>query len=223
VNTTVVYTFILLFLMLGAGLLSGTTGFSLGSDALKGITQPDSRPNKNANNAKPSSGVKDEIKLLREEEIIKTMKERIDSSAKGSAKSIPEKDKEKDAKKDEKSADAAKFPQTVQDREVALEVTGSRRDGDSVLLDVALKNDSAQAVQFRYSFLTITDDQGRILNGDAVGLPAELPAKSDKYSGVIKIASGALGKAEKVSVQLSDYPEQKIQLRLNNIAVKSGQ
>jgi hypothetical protein len=222
VNTTVVYTFILLFLMLGAGLLSGTTGFSLGSDALKGITQPDSRPNKNASNAKPSSGVKDEIKLLREEEIIKAMKERIDSSAKGSAKSIPEKDKEKDAKKDEKSADA-KFPQTVQDREVALEVTGSRRDGDSVLLDVALKNDSAQAVQFRYSFLTITDDQGRIVNGDAVGLPAELPAKSDKYSGVIKIASGALGKAEKVSVQLSDYPEQKIQLRLNNIAVKSGQ
>jgi hypothetical protein len=221
VNTTVIYTFILLFLMLGAGLLSGTTGFSIGSDALKGITQPDSRPNKNNGNPKPTSGNKDEIKLLREDEIIKTMKERIDSSAKSGAKSIPEKDKE--TKKDDKTAEASKFPLTVQDREVSMDITGSRRDGDSVLLDVALKNDSAQTVQFRYTFLTITDDQGRILNGDAVGLPAELPAKSDKYSGVIKIASGVLGKADKVSVQLSDYPEQKIQLRLNNISVKSGQ
>jgi hypothetical protein len=221
VNTTVIYTFILLFLMLGAGLLSGTTGFSIGSDALKGITQPDSRPNKNNGNPKPASGNKDEIKLLREDEIVKTMKERIDSSAKSGAKSIPEKDKE--TKKDDKTAEASKFPLTVQDREVSMDITGSRRDGDSVLLDVALKNDSAQTVQFRYTFLTITDDQGRILNGDAVGLPAELPAKSDKYSGVIKIASGVLGKADKVSVQLSDYPEQKIQLRLNNISVKSGQ
>lgn len=44
VNPTVILTFILLFLMMGAGLFSGTWGYSLGREALRGITQPDSRP-----------------------------------------------------------------------------------------------------------------------------------------------------------------------------------
>ncbi|NEO18623.1 hypothetical protein [Moorena sp. SIO4A5] len=40
-NTTVALTIVLLTMMLGAGVVSAFWGFSLGHEALKGVTQPD--------------------------------------------------------------------------------------------------------------------------------------------------------------------------------------
>lgn len=224
-NSTVVYTFVLLFLMVGAGVASAVSGFSMGREALKGITQPDSRPSKGKANR---TGVvaKEDLQLLKEEDIIKSMKERIDSSAKGGAKS-PEKPAEKPEKekttsekpKETTTAKVVELPATVESDGVAMEVLSRRQEGDSTMFEVAMKNSSDRPVAFRYNFMNITDNKGQLLNAEAVGLPEALPAKSEKFSGSVKIATGSLEKVENVTFQLSDYPEQKIQLRLTDIPV----
>jgi hypothetical protein len=221
-NSTVIYTFVLLFLMIGAGVASAVSGFSMGREALKGITQPDSRPNKGKANR---TGVvaKEDLQLLKEEDIVKSMKERIDSSAKNGAKAPekPEKSEksEKTTSEKPKAEKTAKveLPVTAESEGVAMEVLSRRQEGDSTMFEVVMKNSSDRPVAFRYSFMNITDNKGQVVNAEAVGLPEALPAKSEKFSGSVKIATGALEKVENVTLQLSDYPEQKIQLRLTDI------
>jgi hypothetical protein len=218
-NSTVVYTFVLLFLMIGAGVASAVSGFSMGREALKGITQPDSRPNKGKAN-KTGVVAKEDLQLLKEDDIVKSMKERIDSSAKSGAKA-PEKPEKSEKTtpekpKEEKSA-KVELPVTTESEGVAMEVLSRRQEGDSTMFEVAMKNGSDRPVSFRYSFMNITDNKGQMVNAEAVGLPEALPAKSEKFSGSVKIPTGSLEKVENVTLQLSDYPEQKIQLRLTNI------
>jgi hypothetical protein len=220
-NSTVVYTFVLLFLMIGAGVASAVSGFSMGREALKGITQPDSRPNKGKAN---KTGVvsKEDLQLLKEDDIVKSMKERIDSSAKSGAKAPekPEKSEKASEKKpkEEKTA-KVELPVTAESEGVAMEVLSRRQEGDSTLFEVAMKNSSDRPVAFRYSFMNIMDNKGQMVSAEAVGLPEALPAKSEKFSGSVKIPTGSLEKVENVTLQLSDYPEQKIQLRLTDIPV----
>jgi hypothetical protein len=215
-NSTATYTFILLFLMLGAGALSATWGFSLGSEALKGVTQPDSRPNKG--NTRRTSSQPEEISILKEADIIKDVKERTSSNAKAPAeKDTQEKVTSPD---DEPKQPASKFPFISKDKGVTLEVTAMRRQGDTVVFDVGIRNEGDQSVKFLYSFLNITDDQGQILTGETAGLPMELPAKSEKFTGTVSISSVLLTNAERVSMQLSDYPDQKVQLEMSEIPVK---
>jgi hypothetical protein len=222
-NSTVVYTFVLLFLMIGAGVASAVSGFSMGREALKGITQPDSRPNKGKAN-KTGVVAKEDLQLLKEDDIVKSMKERIDSSAKNGAKAPEkpeksEKEKTTEKPKEEKTA-KVELPVTTESGGVAMEVLSRRQEGDSTLLEVAMKNSSDRPVSFRYSFMNITDNKGQMVNAEAVGLPEALPAKSEKFSGSVKIPTGSLEKVENVTLQLSDYPEQKIQLRLTDIPVR---
>ena len=221
-NSTATFTFALLILMVGAGVFSSMGGFSLGSEALKGVTQPDSRPNKSSSNsaAKPRNSGQAEITLMKEDDILKAAKEKVNSSLKAGAKPDPgdQKSKFRDPPDDKKTT--GKFPFTHKDKGVTLEVTASRRQEDTLLLDLAIKNDSDQSVKFLYSFLTVTDDQGRILNGETTGLPSELLAKSDRSTGTVKISSTLLANASRVSLQLSDYPNQKIQLEVSDIPVK---
>ena len=49
-DRTLLLTSILLFFMLAAGIMSGVLGFVSGHEALKGVTQPDIRPNNNKGN-----------------------------------------------------------------------------------------------------------------------------------------------------------------------------
>jgi hypothetical protein len=223
-NSTVVYTFVLLFLMIGAGVASAVSGFSMGREALKGITQPDSRPNKGKAN---KTGVvsKEDLQLLREDDIVKSMKERIDSSAKGGSKAPEkpdkaEKEKTTEKPKEEKTAKTIELPVSTESEGVAMEVLSRRQEGDSTMLEVAMKNSSDRPVSFRYNFMNITDNKGQVVNAEAIGLPEALPAKSEKFSGSVKIATGSLEKVENVTLQLSDYPEQKIQLKLADIPVR---
>lgn len=222
-NSTATFTFVLLFLMVGAGVASSMGGFSLGSQALKGVRQPDSRPNKaSSNDSSPKRTLgQAEITLLKEEDILKAAKEKVNSSLKAGAK--PDPASQKDALKeapDSKKTVSKQFPYVGKDKKVTIEVTAIRRQEDTVIFDLALKNDSAQTVKFLYSFLSITDDQGRLLNGETSGLPPELAPESDRVTGTVKISSSLLSTASKVSFQLSDYPDQKIQLEVSDVPVK---
>jgi hypothetical protein len=220
INSTVALTFILLTLMLGAGIVSSAWGFAIGREALKGITQPDSRPTNKANRKNP--GGREELTLVKEEDILATVKARINGNSKASASSsnsTPSKTETSKAETPNKQV-TANFPILARDKGVAVEVTGVRQQGSFVVLDVAMKNDSNQPVKFLYSFLNITDERGRAISADTTGLPSELPAKSDRYTGTVSISAALLDNAQKLSLQLTDYPDQKLQLKMAEIPVR---
>jgi hypothetical protein len=215
INSTVALTFILLTLMFGAGVVSGSWGFAIGREALKGITQPDARPT-NKVNKKNTSGRGEDLVILKEEDILKTVKGRIEGGTPKS--SVPPSPSPKaDGKQ---TSLPGKFPFISQDKGVTIELTGVRQQADFVVYDVALKNDGVQPVKFLYSFLNIADEQGRALSADTKGLPTELPIGSQKFTGTVSISTALLDKAQKLSVQLTDYPDQKLQLKLSDVPVR---
>ena len=83
INTTVLLTLILLTLMLGASSASGFLGFKLGSDALKGVTTPDGRPVNKFNSSKSNNPQQGTESFLKEEDILKAVKSRINNKNQG--------------------------------------------------------------------------------------------------------------------------------------------
>jgi hypothetical protein len=218
INPAVALTFLLLAFMLGSGVISATWGFVIGREALKGITQPDSRPT-NKVNRKGSEG-REELVFVKEEDVLKTVTERMGDPGKSTTPSPASSPQSKSQNNPTNSPTAAKLPISAQDQGVTFQVTGVRRKGDALMLDVAMKNEGTQPVKFLYSFLNVTDDKGRVLTTDTTGLPAELAAKSDRFTGTVSIATAMLEDAQKLSLQLTDYPDQKLQLKMTDIPVK---
>ena len=234
-NSTVALTLILLAMMLGAGFVSAMWGFTLGHEALKGVTQPDVRPTKRlAENQQVSIG-KEGVKTLREEDILVNVNEYINGKGKES-KTENEEKKENQAKTGqpeqkptpEPSATEAslttanpnlKLPVKSQDQGVTLEVSSATQQGGSLLVNVSLKNNGTNAVRFLYSFLNVTDDQGRALSAITEGLPGELPPNGEAFSGTVSIPTALLEDATKLSLTLTDYPDQKLQLKISEIPV----
>ncbi len=216
INSTVALTFILLTLMFGAGIVTGAWGFAIGREALKGITQPDARPTNKVSKKNSSARASDELVVLQEADIIKTVKARLDGNAKSASVSTSQPKTEP-----EKQITApAKLPIVSQDKGVTMEVSSVRQRKDAVVFDVSMRNEGTQSVKFLYSFLNITDEQGRVLSADTDGLPTELPPNNQKFTGTVSLSTTLLDKAQKISIQLTDYPDQKLQLRLADIPVK---
>ena len=214
INSTVALTFILLTLMFGAGIVTGAWGFAIGREALKGITQPDARPTSKASKKNGSTRASGELVVLPEADIIKTVKVRLDGNAKSASVSPSQPEPEKQA------TAPAKFPIVSQDKGVTMEVSGVRQRKDSVVFDVSMRNEGSQSIKFLYSFLNITDEQGRVLSADTDGLPTELPPNNQKFTGTVSLSTTLLDKAQRISIQLTDYPDQKLQLRIADIPVK---
>ena len=234
-NSTVAPTLILLAMMLGAGFVSAMWGFTIGHEALKGVTQPDVRPTKKlAENQQVSLG-KEGVPILREEDILVNVNEYIKGKIKDSkSENAEEKDNQADKTQSQQkptptpSATQASFtttnpslklPVKSQDRGVTLEVRSATQQGGSLLLNVSLKNDGTNPVRFLYSFLNVTDDQGRALSAITEGLPGELPPNSEAFSGTVSIPTALLEDAKKLSLTLTDYPDQKLQLKMSEIPV----
>jgi len=232
INPTLAFTLVLLFLMLSAGFVSGLWGFTIGHAALKGVTQPDVRPTKKLASNK-SSATKEGVELLREPELITRAKAQMKGKGKNS-KADKNKDEEKTSSEsteekklaekpatENKEANAQlEFPLKTQNQGVTLQVSSVRQEGGSLLLNVSMKNEGAQAVRFLYSFLNVTDDQGRSLSAVTEGLPGELPPTGQEFSGTVSIPSALLDDAKKLSLTLTDYPEQKLKLQTSEIPVQ---
>ncbi|MBW4489537.1 MAG: hypothetical protein KME12_17275 [Trichocoleus desertorum ATA4-8-CV12] len=225
-NVNVALTLVLLTLMFGAGLVSAAWGFALGRQALKGITQPDVRPTSKLvgrDQKKPLR--REEVMILKEEDILKRVKGRIEGTIKDN--DAPAK---KDGNKalDEEAAAEAKsqvaiaqpgLPVVGQDQDVRMEVNTVQTQGGSLLLNVKMRNQGKQNVRFLYSFLDVTDQRGRALSATAEGLPEELPPTSGPFSGTVSIPISLLDGADKLSLTLTDYPDQKLQLKLSSIPI----
>ncbi|WP_254566536.1 hypothetical protein [Oscillatoria sp. HE19RPO] len=224
VNPTVVLTFLLLSMMFGAGALSASLGLELGKAALKEVTQPDVRPNTSGESNSQATGKGKALKLLKEEEIIKTVKARISGKEvepeAAQTKAVEPTPEAAEAKAAEEPKKDERFPIATKDQDVSLEVTGVRREGSSLVLDVSLKNEGSRSVQFLYSFLNVTDDKGRSLSATTEGLPGDLSPSDRSYSGTVSIPTALLDNAQKLSLTLTDYPDQELELKMSEIPVQ---
>ncbi|MEG4025136.1 hypothetical protein [Microcoleus sp. S13C4] len=226
VNSTVVLTLILLALMFGAGVTSSVWGFTIGREALKGTTQPDVRPSNNAGSGKPgTTASKDQVSILKEKDILTTVKARVEgrdpekTTAGANTKTEKASSKPAAAKKPAAQNASAKFPLNSRDGGITLEVSAASQRNNSMLLDVSMKNEGSQAVRFLYSFLNVTDDRGRALSATAEDLPSELPPNGQVFYGTVSIPTALLENAKEVSLTLTDYPGQKLQLQISGIPV----
>ena len=225
VNSTVVLTLILLTLMFGAGVTSSVWGFTIGREALKGTTQPDIRPSNNAGSGKQGTqATKDQVSILKEKDILTTVKARVEGRDpdKKTAQANTKADKASSkaaTKKTVAPKASAKFPLNSRDGGITLEVSAASQRSNSMLLDVSMKNEGSQPVRFLYSFLNVTDDRGRVLSASAEDLPAELPPNGQVFYGTVSIPTALLENAKEVSLTLTDYPGQKLQLQISGIPV----
>lgn len=226
-NSTVTLTFILLLLMLGAGLISAAWGFALGHEALKGITQPDLRPTNDLATSNGNSPRRKGQTLLREADILAKVQARMQ----GKVQSTPKSGQKSAVNVEYQSASIGKpspagkpvsssaFPITSHDRGITFSVRSVRQQGGSLSLEVSLKNEGTQPVRFLYSFLNVTDERGRAISASTEGLPGELPANGELFSGVISIPTALLDNAKRLSMTLTDYPNQQLQLQASGIPV----
>lgn len=228
-NLTVALTFILLTLMMGAGYMSAMWGYTIGDEALKGVNQPDARPSK-LKARKANSSQQKTVVMLKEEDIINTVKARIDGKGK---KARPQKKSQAQNKANtskvtpsEKNQVAVKdvpppgFPVTSKNQGVMWQVQSANYSGGALLLKVNFKNEGSKAVRFLYTFLDVTDDRGRALSANTEGLPTELPANGETFSGTVSIPTALLDDVDKLSMTLTDYPDQQLRLQISNIPVK---
>ncbi|MBW4615315.1 MAG: hypothetical protein KME21_18965 [Desmonostoc vinosum HA7617-LM4] len=229
-NSTVLLTLILLTLMLGAGSVSAFLGFNLGSSALKGITTPDGRPTTKFASNKPTNSQQAGVALLKEEDILKIVKARIEGKTKAAKSEKLEEDDEEtndtQQKPEEKPPEVAEekplpgFPVAAESDGVTLSVQSASYSGGDLLLKVKMQNKGKDSVRFLYSFLDVTDDKGRTLSASTEGLPAELPANGPTFTGTISIPTALLDEVQKISLALTDYPAQKLKLEVSDIPVE---
>lgn len=217
-NSTVALTLILLVSMVAAGLISASWGTALGREALKGITQPDTRPTNNKSGGQAGNTRREALAVVSETTIIASVKVRMNGGSekdqKGSQSTTP-------TAKALIAPDATKpqFPLTAKSQNVVLEVKSARRQGEFLVLAVNLRNSSQQSVRFVYDALNVTDEQGRTLKASTDGLPAELPATSDAFPGTISIPTTLLEGIQKVSLSLTSYSDKRLQLKLSDIPI----
>jgi hypothetical protein len=226
INSTVALTLILLSLMVAAGVTSAAGGYNLGREALKGIRQPDVRPN--AVGDTEGAPRREEVILLKEADIIETIETRIKGKSKkyseipNAVQVVPPALPVSTTQQPTPSPDTpnqAGLPITNSIQGVTLTVRSVRKDADALVLDVNLQNTGAQSIKFLYSFMEITDDQGRSYSGNTQGLPLELLPNGQTFPGTISIPIALLSDSNNLTLTLADYPQQKVKLQLSGIPV----
>lgn len=203
------------------GIVSGAWGFTFGRKALKGITQPTISSVLGGSNNQGKRSQRGNT-FLQEEDILEHVKAETSGSKKElGAEANADKPEPKSAPspKNSRPKPAPGFPIKSQDKDITFEVRSAHKQGDQLILDVVLTNSGSKSVQFLYTFLDITDEQGRVLSATTTGLPAELQPNSEAFSGTITIPGISLENAQKLSLKLQDYPDQDVKLEVSDIPV----
>jgi hypothetical protein len=107
----------------------------------------------------------------------------------------------------------------VTDQAVSFEVLAVRRVNDSLVMDVSLHNRSTTTFEFLYSFMDIVDDQARTFTGSAEGLPSQVPPTAEPFYGTVTVPMALLEGAQRLSIRLSDYPNQQLTLQVADIPI----
>jgi hypothetical protein len=229
-------------LMVGATSVSAFWGYSLGRQALSGVTQPDTgRRGRSPNEANPDLESSQEPAALKSEEEILAQ---VTATIKG--ESVGEAQPEFQAESVDASADPEKsladepesilvpsegegnaslvsnqqqFPLLSQHQQVTLAVNSVRQQGTVVRMGVSLQNTGDRPVEFLYSLMDVLDEQGQPLSVSTDGLPQQIPPTGETFQGAVVIPSVLLGSSNTLSLRLTDYPNQQVQLQINDIPV----
>ncbi|MGB7417204.1 MAG: hypothetical protein WA902_23620, partial [Thermosynechococcaceae cyanobacterium] len=222
VSPTVRRTLMLLGLMFLVGAVTGFTGYTMGYQSLRGITQPALNPVLNGGDSgkrRPQQSAS----LLSEKDILAKVKAKTSGVKQQKAKSTkpsPDSKKKQDTKAEKpKDVTPKSFPIKVEQKGMKLEVRSLSESEDGLVLNVALTNTGAEPVQFEYSFLDVIDDRDRTLLAEAQGLPTEFQANSETFFGTVKILDVSGDNIKTVSLKLANYPDQTIKLEALNIPV----
>jgi outer membrane biosynthesis protein TonB len=232
-NSKITLTLTLLALMLGVGTASAWCAMKLGEASLAGVSQPETNPTRKLGSKRATASELKEFVPVDEKAIVKKVKETIDELSNEDKKQdkvkAPKKGKDEEAVKAEKpkpdatpqaAKDNSQFPLKARNGNVTLEVVKASQQGDSIILDVALSNQGKQSVKFLYSFLEVKDTANRPLSAIVENLPEELPANGKTFSGTVRIPVATIEGGEKLSLNLTDYPEQKLNLSIANIPIQ---
>ncbi|PSF32663.1 hypothetical protein C7H19_21295 [Aphanothece hegewaldii CCALA 016] len=223
----------ILMAILGASVGSAVLAYRMGTEALKGVSPPDVNPTNKFSTSQQITARPKPFKPINEKDILKKVDIYIQNQ-----KTKPRDKKEPPKTVEPKPSPSAKeieappqkrtdvlinFPLRVKEQNMTLEITKATYQGESLLLNISLKNEGEKAVQFLYSFLEIQDSQGQILSAITEGLPSEIPANGQTFQGTVEIPISLIEKSQLISLKLSDYPEQKVNLALPNIPISQNQ
>ncbi len=222
INSAVVFTFILLSLMVGAGVVSSAWGYRLGREALKGITQPDTRPTNNM--ARRNSTGEGTLVFLKESDILAEVQARMDGKT-GPITAQRQQQAQQQAAaapattEESTTASSEKLPLKAEDRGVTFEIEDVRRQGATLILDVKMQNTGVEPFEFLYSFMNVTNENGQSLSVSTEGLPTEIEPESPVFAGEVRVPADLLQNSKSLSLTLTDYPDQRLRLQLNDIPV----
>ncbi len=223
-DRTLLLTSILLFFMLAAGIMSGVLGFVSGHEALKGVTQPDIRPNNNKGGNQQNIKTKG-LELVQESEVIaNSKKQRGVEEPKSDAKQAQDAKKkaaefDKAVKNDPKTGlPVGKLPIVREDQGIMLRVNSMATKGDRITLELSLANNGSQPINFGQGAMTLTNDRSQPISATTNGLPSSLAANGREVKVTISIPKNALDKVKSVSLQLTDV-DKKLQLDASGVPV----
>jgi hypothetical protein len=210
--------------MLAAGIMSGVVGFISGHEALKGVTQPDIRPNNNKGGNQQNINTKG-LELIDEKETIANVKKQmgLEDPSKDSQQAKDAKKRaaefEKAVKNDPKTGlPIAKLPIVQQDQGITMSVNSIAPKGTDLKLELTLSNHGSQPVNFGQGTITVTNDRSQGINATISGLPNSLAANGQDVKITLLIPKNALDKVKSVSLQLTDI-DKKLQLEASGIPV----
>jgi hypothetical protein len=223
-DRTLLLTSILLFFMLAAGIMSGVLGFVSGHEALKGVTQPDIRPNNNKGGNQQNTNTKG-LELIQEQEILASVKKQmgIDEPLKDAKQAKDAKKQaaefEKAVKNDPKTGlPITKLPIVKQDQGITMTIKSIVPNGNSLRLELTLSNHGSQPVNFGQGTIGVTTDRAQNINATTAGLPSSLAANGRDVKVFLNIPKNMLDKVKSVSLQLTDV-DKKLQLEAAGIPV----
>ena len=223
-DRTLLLTSILLFFMLAAGIMSGVLGFVSGHEALKGVTQPDIRPNNNKGGNPQNTNTKG-LELIQEQEVLASVKKQmgIDEPLKDAKQAKDAKkqaaDFEKAVKNDPKTGlPLSTLPIVKQDQGITMTIRSISTSGNNLRLELTLSNHGSQPVNFGQGTINVTNDRSQNINATTSGLPSSLAANGRDVKVFLNIPKNALDKVKSVSLQLTDV-DKKLQLEAAGVPV----
>jgi hypothetical protein len=217
-------TSILLLFMLAAGIASALLAFISGHEALKGVTQPDIRPNNNKGGNQQNITTKG-LELIQEQEVIANVKKQmgIDEPKKDAQQAKDAKNKaadfEKAVKNDPKAGlPSVKLPIVKEDQGITMTVKSIESKGNTIKIGMTLSNRGSQPVNFGQGTIGVTNDKSQNINASTNGLPSSLAANGQEVKVTLTIPKNALDKVKSVSLQLTDV-DRKLQLETSGVPV----
>lgn len=209
-------------MMLAAGITSAFISYLMGQQALKVVTQPEMTKN-NRLRKKPLTGTYKGLQLVDEKKVLVEVYNLIQAHE---GKDSQDRSRLQDSNRlvsniviEEDDASDTIFPLTNRSKGVTLELVKTQTEGSSLVLDLNLKNEGSEAIRFLYSFIDVRDEQGRVISAIPEDLPGEIPANGQNFSGKLKIPLALLDQSHNISLSLTDYPDQTVELKLKQIPV----